>query len=143
MAAPTSNAIAQVTILDQDLLSAAQTNLVQRLAATVTLPVPNTLIYSGYMNVTSAAFLLLLPAGQFSPFVYIRNANDPTSQNALVIQTQQQGGATNITQNLLPGGIFLFANSSLTTASPFSSYQDVEVAVFSGAPVVMEYMIVY
>lgn len=142
MAAPTSNVIAQVTILDRDLLNAAQTDLVQRLVATVTLPVPNTLIYSGYMNVTSAAFLLLLPAGQFSPFVYIRNANDG-GQNALIIQTQQQGGATNITQNLLPGGIFLFANSSLTTASPFSSYQDVEVAVFAGAPVVMEYMIVY
>lgn len=142
MATPSSNAVAQVTISDQDLLSTAQQNLVQRNNATVIFPVQNALVYSGYQLITLGTFTALLPFGNFSPFVYIRNANDSGS-NVLIVQIQPQGAVSPTAVNLLPGGIFLYGNTTINTSSPFSALSDVELAVFVGAPATAEYMIAY
>lgn len=138
-----SNAIAQVTIFDQDLLSPGLSNLVQRLAATVTLAVPNALLYSGYLTVSSTSFVNLLPAGAVCPFAYVRNASPGTvTNNPLVLNLQQTGGVSTIAMNLFNSGIFIFANSSVISSPP-STLQTLSYASFVSSPVVMEYMIAY
>jgi hypothetical protein len=142
MPPPNSNAVATITIQDVDLLSATEQTLVQAAAASVTLPVPNALQYSGYYQVTLSTFTQLLPSGSFSPFVYIRNANQSGS-DVLTLEIQPQGGSVSTALNILPGGFFFYGNQNLATANPFTSLQLVGVAVFSGQPVTMEYMIVF
>src|ERR1700689_1900503 len=131
MPPPNSNPVATLTIQDVDLLNATDQTLFQATSATVTLPVPNALIYSGYTQVTLSSFTQLLPTGSFSPFVYIRNANT-SGNNALTIEFEPQGGTQIISINLLPGGVFFIGNQSLATSSPFSALQILGVAVFSG-----------
>jgi hypothetical protein len=137
-----SNAIATVTIQDQDLITPGLQNLVQRLATTVIFPSTNGLLYSGYTQVTLTTFTQILPAGAFSPFVYVRNAST-SGQNALTVEYQVSGGPT-ASLNLSPGGIFLFANSiaSLSPA-PVNVMIVVALAVFAGSPVTAEYLLAY
>ena len=144
MPPPNSNAVATVTIQDIDLLSSVEQTLVQAAQASVTFQVANALLYSGYYTVTSPSIgVVLLPPGSFSPFVYIRNANPSGNNNPLVVETRPQGGGTIVAQNLFPGGIFLFANTSIATSSPFSCMDTVQVLVVAGEPVTMEYCIAF
>jgi hypothetical protein len=137
---PNSNAIATVTIQDQDALVTIPAILAQRVAASVTFPSLNTVNYSGYQLVTLGTFINVVPAGVNCSFVYIRNAN--TSGNAvLILSIVAQGSAVGgQNPNLYPGGIFLYANSVIATATPFTALSTVQVAVVVGQPVTMEYM---
>lgn len=139
---PNSNAVAIVTIQDQDLVSPGLTNLVQRLQATVVCPSPNAVQYSGYQLVTATTFVAITPGLANIPFVYVRNAS-PSGNNTLVLQYLFSGGPAALA-NLAPGGIFLFANNVPGgPSSPFTSIQQVSVAVFFQAPVIMEYLFAY
>jgi hypothetical protein len=137
-----SNAIAQVNIFDQDLLSAGQPNIVQRVGAQILLAVPNALLYSGYTNVTSTSFSHVLPPGNACPFAYVRNVG--TNQaNPLILEVQQTGGGSVIALNLYPGGIFMFCNGINTQTPAPSTLMALDVAVLVGASSLMEYMVVY
>lgn len=134
-----SNAVATVTIQDQDALSTAGVPvLVQRLNASVTFPSANAIQYSGYQLVTSSSFVQLTPGTNNIPFVYIRNAN--ASGGSVLIVEWLVSGAPATTVILAPGGIFLFTNPTSSQVAPFTSIQQVSVAVFAGAPVIMEYL---
>jgi hypothetical protein len=132
-----SNAVATVTIQDQDLLSSVPSNLVQRLNASVIFPAINALQYSGYQSVASTTPVSLAPLATNLPFVYIRNANT-SGNNALIVEYAPTGSGVTVV-NLLPGGIFLFANSIVPALAPFSTINSLQVAVFFQAPVTMEY----
>lgn len=131
---PNSNAIAIVTVQDQDLVTSTQPILAQRLSATVTFPSSNVLQFGGFVNVVSAGFTNLF-VNQNVAFVYIRNASTSTN-STLFLQITPNGGAL-FTTNLSPGGIFLVANSISTTGN---SYQTISYAATVGAPAVMEYV---
>jgi len=129
-----SNAIATVTIQDQDLITSTFPVLAQRVLATVTFPSSNTVQFGGFINVVSAGFTALFTA-QTVPFVYIRNASTSSNSN-LFLQLTPTGGVL-FTMQLSPGAIFLWANPVATTAN---SWGTISYAVTAGAPVPMEYM---
>jgi hypothetical protein len=138
-----SNAIAIVTIQDQDLLSAGQPNVVQRLSAQVTFPSSNGIQYSGYQVVTSNIFIPVAPAATQLSFAYIRNAS-PFSANGVLEVGYTLLGGTPSTLELAPGGIFLFANPSIAMGPVSSStIGNLQVLVNSGTSIIMEYMWAY
>lgn len=129
-----SNAIATVTIQEQDLLNATNPFIVQRALASVTFPSSNSVVYGGFVNVTAASFTNLF-LNQNVPFVYIRNASSSTN-STLFLQMTPSGGVQNAI-NLSPGGIFLWANTLVIGGNNWGT---IAYAVTVGAPVPMEYM---
>lgn len=142
MPAP-SNAIATLTIQDQDQLNVALPNIVQRMNASVVFQPLNSILFSGYQVVSSLVLVNLVPALTNVGFAYIRNVNPLSTNNVLIVQCSGQGVGTNTTVNLGPGGIFLFANQFIAGSVPFTSLNNLAVAVAFGASVTIEYMLGY
>lgn len=135
--APSSNAIATVTIQEQDLLATTLPIIVQRSLASVTFPSSNALVYGGYVNVLSASFVNLF-LNQNVPFVYIRNAS-ASGNSTLFLELTPSGGSM-ISMNLTPGGIFLWANTLVIGGNNWGT---IAYAATVGAPVSMEYLFAY
>lgn len=129
-----SNAIATVTIQDQDLINPTFPVLAQRVSASVTFPSSNSVVFGGYVNVVGSGFTNLF-TGLTVPFVYIRNAS--LSSNSVLFLQMTPVGASAFNINLFPGGIFVWANVIANTSNSFSQ---IAYAVTVGAPVPMEYM---
>jgi hypothetical protein len=135
-----SNAIATVTIQDQDALGPIPSILAQRVQASVIFGSSNTIVYGGY-QVVNLVLVNVIPVSTIAcPFVFVRNAN--TSGNAvLTVSVQAQGGAVSPQPlGLAPGGMFLFANNVIAQTAPVTALQLVTAAAVAGQPVVMEYM---
>lgn len=139
MANPTSNAVAIVTLQDQDLVNPGLTNLVQRLAASVIYPTI-TLVYSGYTNTIPGTPITLFAANTNSPFVYVRNVIC-ASGNALSLTITPQGAAA-YTLNLTPGGVWLYANQiSSGTPNPSNQISTITASGFAaGSIITFEYL---
>jgi hypothetical protein len=134
-----SNAIATLTIQDQDLVSPGFANLVQRIAASVTFPSSNVITYSGYYALTPAAGLFgLYGSGTVPlPFAYIRNLN-PINGSGLDIQVKGGGVGTAIL-GLAPGAMFLYANP---LTPPDSGILNLSIECSTGN-VLVEYLYAY
>ena len=110
MASPLSNAIATLTIQDQDLINSGFANLVNRVNASVTFPATGGVFYGGYATVTAGSSFVIVTAAQVSPFVYVRNVT--ANQNILLALSYQPTGSAVVSQiNLCSGGIFLYGNA--------------------------------
>lgn len=134
-----SNAVATVTIQDQDLLAQGLPNLVQRLSAVVTFAPVVGVFYSGY-NVVQPPTAINLFGAINAPFVYIRNAN--TSGGAtLSLNYQGTGSVAVAAVSLGAGGIFLWSNSVNSAGSPTGLINFAYAAV--GGAVTVEWLYAY
>lgn len=140
---PNSQAVATLTIQDQDLLNTAgPVNLVARVAAQViTQPalIPGGVFYSGYFTVSSTVNTALFAVA--SPFVYVRNVTQ-SSDSTYSLQVQFTQVST-INVILQPGGIFLYANPVPVNGSIQKiSAVGLACANAAGVPLIVEYMYV-
>jgi hypothetical protein len=138
-----SQAVATVTIQDQDLLSTVSPLvLVTRSNFTVTTtPSPSVggIFYGGYLNVSITGFTALFVNA--SPFVYIRNATASTDVTfALSIQFTVGGQTPTIF--IQPGGVFLYANPILPGGTSTITNVNYAISNAGKAPVIMEYLYV-
>lgn len=113
-----SNAIATLTIQDQDLLTPGLANLVNRVNALVTFPSGSGVFYAGYATVQAGGSLVLVPATQVSPFVYVRNI---TANAGVLLDVNFTAGGVAQQLFLSSGGIWLVANSTVVTSGANSS----------------------
>jgi hypothetical protein len=135
-----SQVVAQLNILDQDLLSPGLANLVQRFQASLIFPPATSVLYSGY-QVASSNILLGVPFANF-PFVYVRNVSPSGASAVLTVFITPQNTMVASSVNLSPGGIFLFANNLATQTAPFTSINAVSIGPASvGSNPVAEYLI--
>lgn len=135
-----SNAIATLTIQDQDLVQPGLANLVNRATASVTFPAPNGVIYSGYQTLTTGS-VTLFSSGVACPFLYFRNISVGQNNTAQLNFVLTGSIVTNVL-NLAPGGIFLFANP-VVSSGPSSQATNLSSFLFgpySSSQITVEYM---
>lgn len=132
----TTNAIANVTIQDQDLLTPTQPVIVSRSNVQVVLPATN-VTYSGYLTVTSVtAVSLNLPAGV--AFLYVRNASLVSNNNLVQLSiTPVTQPATLI--SIPGGGVFLYA-CPIAGTNNLAQIASASVQGNTTQPVQVEYM---
>ena len=102
--APFSNAIATITLQDQDLLSPGLANLVQRVNRTVTFPANNGVFYAGY-GLAGAATVTLI-TGITVPFLYLCNVGGASSPS-ITMQIQSSLDSASRSWVLFPGAVFM------------------------------------
>jgi hypothetical protein len=107
---PNSNAIATLTIQDQDLITPGLANLVNRVNATVTFPSSGGTFYGGYATVNAGSSFVIVGPAVVSPFVYVRNIT-ANANVLLALSYQQSGSGVAAVVNLCSGGIFLYGNA--------------------------------